>query len=255
MQVLIIEDELPAAKLLAKMLKEIDSYIVILDTIDSIDMAVKWLLNFPTPHAIFMDIQIADGLSFDIFEHTNIQCPVVFTTAFDHYAIKAFKVNAIDYLLKPIDTEELRTVVQKIKANLEDKSNTIYTKEIIEKLLHQIKQQVYKDRFLVKSGSHLLKVDADDIAYFYSEDGITQLKQKNSKKYIVEHTIEEIENLVDPSQFFRINRKMIIHSEAIQKIHTNFNNRLKLELLPLFQEETFVSRERVSDFKKWLGGG
>lgn len=261
MKVLIIEDEQPAAKQLTKMLLKADAAVSVIETIDSIEASVKWLNTFPAPDAIFMDIQIADGLSFDIFNYTEIQSPVVFTTAFDQYAIKAFKVNAIDYLLKPIDEEELGDVLSKLKQRKESLKNNIspqYSADFLKEVAQSLtKTPHYKSRFLIKQGQNLGFIEISDIAYFFSEEGLSQFYIFQGKKYVIEHTLDELESLLNPKDFFRINRKMIVSLKCIQKISTHFNGRLKLELTPHFANTEggiFVARERVIDFKVWLGG-
>ncbi len=252
MKVLIIEDEQPAAKQLTKMLQKAEPSITIIETIDSVEAAVKWLNTFPAPDAIFMDIQIADGLSFDIFNHTNITCPVVFTTAFDQYAIKAFRVNALDYLLKPIDEDELNDVILKLK---QQKGTPQYNADFLQNLTSKFaKSTDFKTRFLIKQGTTLNFVETNDIAFFFSEDGLTHFYSIHNKKHLIEHTLDELENQLNPSDYFRINRKIIVSIKSIKKISPHFNSRLKLELNPSYLEEIFVARERVSDFKTWLGG-
>jgi two-component system, LytTR family, response regulator LytT len=257
MKVLIIEDEQPAARQLTKLLQRHDATISIIEVIDSVEASVKWLQTFPMPDAVFMDIQIADGLSFDIFNHVEITCPVVFTTAFDQYAIKAFKVNAVDYLLKPIDEAELQAVLEKIKTRY---SNNIhqpppqYSVDFFKNMLGNIGNPSYKERFLVKIGQNFSSFETSDIAYFFSEEGITQFYIFQAKKYLIDHALDELETQLNPKHFFRINRKLIVHAQAIQKISPHFNGRLKLEVTPPYSEDIFVSRERVNDFKTWLGG-
>ena len=255
MKILIIEDEAPAARQLTKMLLQSDPSIVVIEVIDSIEASVKWLQTFPAPDAVFMDIQIADGLSFDIFNHVEIACPVVFTTAFDQYAIKAFKVNAIDYLLKPIDEDELSMTLEKVRNR---KSETHlppqYNADLMQNLMFQLQKKDFKERFLTKSGQNFSPIEVADIAYFFSADGLTQCSVFNAKKHIIENSLDELEQLLNPKFFFRINRKLIINIKCIQKISPHFNSRLKLELTPQYSEDIFVARERVNDFKAWLGG-
>ena len=253
MKVLIIEDEQPAALQLKKMLTQTDPSVSVIEIIDSVESSVKWLKTFPAPDAIFMDIQIADGLSFDIFNHINVQSPVVFTTAFDQYAIKAFKVNAVDYLLKPIDEDELGEVLDKLKKKRAEPipfDNGLFLKN----LLQDFPKKEYKQRFLVKNGQNLTSIDVSDIAYFFSEEGVNQFYVFSNKKHIVENTLDELELFLNPKDFFRINRKLIVSIQAIQKISPHFNSRLKLSLTPQYRDEILVARERVSDFKAWLGG-
>ena len=253
MNVLIVEDEQPAARQLTKLLKQLDGTINVIETLDSVEGTVAWLNTFPAPDAIFFDIQIADGLSFDIFRQVEIKSPVVFTTAFDQYAIKAFRVNAIDYLLKPIDTDELATVLQKIRTASEKEKT--YALDIFKNLVEQFSKPThYRERFLVKTGQTFSSIDAGDVAYFYSEDSLTHLVTTQNKKHLLENTLDELEAVIHPQKFFRINRKIVVSFSAIQKISPHFNGRLKLEILPAYSEEIFVARERVSDFKAWLGG-
>ena len=254
MKVLIIEDEQPAALQLKKILTQADPSVSVIEIIDSVESSVKWLRTFPTPDAIFMDIQIADGLSFDIFNHVDIAAPVVFTTAFDQYAIKAFKVNAVDYLLKPIDEDELGEVLDKLKKRKAANALPIDNSVFLKNLLQDFSKKDYKKRFLIKAGQNLTTVETDDIAYFFSEEGVCQFFQFSNKKHIVEHTLDELELLLNPKDFFRINRKIFVNIKAIQKISPHFNSRLKLSLTPQYRDEILVARERVNDFKAWLGG-
>jgi DNA-binding LytR/AlgR family response regulator len=254
MKVLIIEDEQPAAQQLKKMLTQTDPSVSVIEIIDSVESAVKWLRTFPAPDAIFMDIQIADGLSFDIFHHVEVTSPVVFTTAFDQYAIKAFKVNAVDYLLKPIDEDELGEVLDKLKKRKAATTTPIDNSLFLKSLLQDFSKKDYKQRFLIKTGQNLTTVETEDIAYFFSEDGVCQFFQFSNKKHIVEHTLDELESLLNPKDFFRINRKLFVNIKSIQKISPHFNSRLKLSLTPQYGDEILVARERVNDFKAWLGG-
>ncbi len=247
MKVLLIEDEIPAARQLSKLLLEQRPACQIVDTLDSVEGAVRWFRTFPTPDLVFMDIQIADGLSFDIFKQANIKSPVIFTTAFDHYAVQAFKVNAIDYLLKPIDPEDLGRALNK----LENQRSAAPVFEY-EMLAHYFKKEAYKERFLVKTGQQLAFVATTDIAFFRSADGLTQAFTFAGKKYFVENTLEELERTLNPRDYFRISRSMTLRIDAIAKILPHLNGRLKLETNPAAQEELFVSRERVAEFKAWL---
>jgi DNA-binding LytR/AlgR family response regulator len=248
MKILLIEDELPAAKQLSKMLLHEDSNITIIEVLDSVEASVRWLKNYPAPDAIFMDIQIADGLSFDIFTQVNITCPVIFTTAFDQYAIKAFRVAAIDYLLKPIDPDDLHAAMLRLREKVQEKTNDFT------KMLDFLQKKPIKERFLVKKGHGFVSIETADIAYFFAEGGIVQAMLSDGHKYIIEHTLEEIEQQLNGQDFFRINRKMLLHDKSIVKIQQHFNSRLKLEIAPVFNEEIFVARERVQAFKTWLGG-
>lgn len=249
MKVLLIEDEIPAARQLSKLLLEQRPSLQILDTLDSVESAVQWLRTFPAPDLMFMDIQIADGLSFDIFKQVSVPAPVIFTTAFDHYAVQAFKVNAIDYLLKPIDPQDLSNALQKMENRRTPAPAFEY-----EMLAQYFKKEQFKDRFLVKSGQQLAFINTSDISFFRSSDGLTQAFTSTGKKYFVENTLEELERLLNPRDYFRISRSMTLRIDAIAKIMPHLNGRLKLETSPAAPEEIFVSRERVNEFKAWLGG-
>ncbi len=249
MKILLIEDELPAARQLTKLLQAQNPACQIIDTLDSVEGAVRWLRTFPAPDLVFMDIQIADGLSFDIFRQVEVTAPVIFTTAFDQYAVQAFKVSAVDYLLKPVDPEELARALEKIQVK-----RTAVPGFNFESLSTYFKKENYKDRFLVKTGQQLAFLAASDIAFFRSSDGLTQAFTFAGKKFFVDNSLEELERLLDPRDFFRISRGMTLRLNAIHKIHPHINGRLKLEIRLAAPEEVFVSRERAGDFKTWLGG-
>lgn len=249
MNILIIEDELPAARQLTKLLQTQQPGCTILETLDTVDSAVRWLRTFPAPDLIFMDIQVADGLSFDIFRQVDPHAPVIFTTAFDQYALQAFKVNAVDYLLKPVDAEELEKALARVR------SRAAAAPAIdMQALARQFQPTVYKDRFLVKSGQHMTFIFTTEVAFFRSSDGLTQAYLSSGKKYFVEHTLDELERLLDPRQYFRVSRAVTLRIDAIRKIHPHLNGRLKLDTEPPAPEDVFVSRERAGEFKTWLGG-
>ncbi len=246
MRVLLIEDELPASKQLTKLIVAARPKFQVVQTLDSVESSVRWLHSEPSPDLIFMDIQIADGLSFDIFRQVKVKTPVIFTTAFDQYALQAFKVNALDYLLKPVAPEDLHEAIVKFE-NQQIKSG-IDTAV----LLQLLQKEAYKERFLVKSGHHLVTIPAIEIAFFRSSNGLTQAFTFSGKKHFVDHTLEELEKLLDPRQYFRVSRSLSVRVNAIQKIHPHLNGRLKLELTTHLQDDLFVSRDRVNEFKTWL---
>lgn len=250
MNILIVEDEQPAAKHLRNLIWEYRPQYNILDAIDSVENAVKWLRVNAAPDLIFLDIQLADGLSFDIFNQVSLQSPVIFTTAYDQYTLKAFKLNSVDYLLKPIDPEELGHALAKFDQFFGKKMN--YDLQTIQQMIQNISQPQYKERFLVKVGQQMNYITVVDIQYFYSEDGMAYAKTADNKRYLVDYTLEQLEEILDPSEFFRINRKVITHIQAIQKIAPYFNSRLKLEIEPKAGFDVVVSRERVNAFKEWL---
>jgi two-component system response regulator LytT len=251
MKVIIIEDETPAANRLERMLKELKPGIEILKRMDSVEDSVECFKQNPEVDLIFMDIQLADGLSFDIFKSTNVPAPVIFTTAYDHYAIKAFKVNSIDYLLKPISDEDLKGAVEKyelMKGNLKDSNEDL--RAIVESVRSE--QAHFRKRFLVKTAGRLAFVPASEVAYFFSEEGVTFIVNAQNERYLLESTLEELESQLDPTEFFRINRKMIVSTGSIARIEPFTNNRLLLNVSPEFSEEVVVSRHRTSEFKSWL---
>lgn len=251
MQVLIIEDELPAANRLVKMLESIDSSIQVTNRIDSVEASVKFLQTDPAVDLIFMDIQLADGLSFDILSQVNIQTPVIFTTAFDQYTLKAFKLNSIDYLLKPIDEKELRQAV--------DKYNRIYRQpesDYPDKLLQLVKEinlRQYKERLLIKRGQQLSYLKTNSIAYCFADGKLCYAVDFSGNRHMIENNLSVLEEQLQPSRFFRINRHLLVNIESVKKVHTWLGGRLKLEIDPGTSVETVVSRERVNAFKEWLG--
>lgn len=251
MNFLIVEDEKPAAKRLSKLIKKFRQKANIIEILDSVEETVKWLDNHDRPDLIFMDIQLADGISFEIFNQTEINTPIIFTTAYDEYALQAFKVNSIDYLLKPIDPDELEQAIEQFDSYRQGKEK-VFNRSTIEQLLNTIAKKDYKERFLVKTGQQLTYLPVKDIAYFYSQDGLIFACQENGKRHNLDYTLDQLGDVLSPDHFFRINRKIITHIKAIKKIHTYFNSRLKLELFPKSSLETVVSRDRVNDFKKWL---
>lgn len=248
MNCLIIEDEKAAAERISGLIKKYDQSIEILGIIQSVKNAVKWLNINQVPDLIFMDIQLADGLSFEIFEQTIVKVPVIFTTAYDEYALKAFKVNSIDYLLKPIDQDELNNAIDKFKEN-----NT--TKEIpaqvFDNILHSLTKN-YKSKFVIKVGEHIKVFKIDDVQCFYSMEKYTFLQNNLGRDYAIDYSLDQLADLLDPSKFFRINRKFIISFSAISDIIRFSNSRLKVKLLSNTSDELIVSREKVQDFKKCL---
>ncbi len=248
MKVLIIEDEIPAFKRLTQLINEIEPSWQIIDQLDEVTTAVKWLETNPAPDLIFMDVQLADGFSFDIFQQVEVKSPVIFATAFDQYAIDAFRVNGLDYILKPIQKEILVKSIERFKVlQVPDSINMSKLSEIF-----NVTNKRYKERFLIKSGDELNFIKVSEIAYFLSEASYSFIVTKSGNRYIVDQTINQIESKIDPELFFRINRKQIISLDAIAKISAYFNNRLKLDLAPVENSDVIVSRSRVKEFKEWL---
>ncbi len=249
MKAIIIEDEKLSAEHLENLLKRIDVTIEVVARFDTVKGSIESLNNGITADLIFMDIHLADGISFDIFPKLSIDIPVIFTTAYDEYAIKAFKFNSIDYLLKPIGLTELKTSLEKFN-KLSQAAQAISLKDM--SLVYDSIKKQHKNRFLVKVGDGIVSLKAEDIAYFVSEDGLVLLVTQLSKRYPLNYSLEELEGLIDEAKFFRINRKVIVNINAIQKISNYFNSRLKLTLPLLGDDESIVSRERVGEFKEWL---
>ena len=249
MKIIIVEDEPAAIRHLKRMILKILPDAKIVAELDSVETAVGWFNKNELPDLAFFDIQLSDGLSFEIFENVAVKCPIVFTTAFDHYAIQAFKVNSIDYLLKPIKPEELQKAIEKFQ-NLQYEPNQLND---LTALLQNIKASSpsYKERFLVKKGQQLLSIDAKNIAYVFSEDKITFL-QTTSAKYLINYSLDDLEFKLSPKDFFRLNRKCIAAYSSIQKIEKYFNGKLLVELHPSYKDKIVVSREKASLFKEWL---
>lgn len=253
MRALILEDEAPAFRRLQNLLSEHHPYVEIVEVIDTVENAIKWLQNHKTPELIFSDIQLSDGLSFEIYKKLPPTCPIIFTTAFDEYMMEAFKTSGIDYLLKPIQIDELNRSIEKFR--FLSNQNKEYHADLTS-LIDYISpaRKKYKKRFLVKLGTKLTPVVIKEIAYFYFNEGSTELHTVENKIYILDQSLDELENLIDPSQFFRLNRKCLANIDAIEKAHQFFKGKLKIELKPQSNFEVTVSREKASSFKSWLNG-
>ena len=211
---------------------------------------MEWFNTNPQPDLAFFDIQLADGLSFEIFEETLVPCPIIFTTAFNEYAIKAFKVNSIDYLLKPIDFEELSTAIDKFK-RIRGQQPVVNSQAIFDNVLNMLTDN-YKQRFVVKVGERIKSIQVENILYFYSLEKATYLHTSDDRNYVIDYSVEQLENLVDPNKFFRINRKYLVSLVAIDDIISYSNSRLKIELKHNDEMDAIVAREKVQNFKKWL---
>jgi DNA-binding LytR/AlgR family response regulator len=252
-KVLIVEDEPLAAAQLAALLAQTKPQAEIVAVCDTIDSTAKWLEKNALPDLAFFDIQLGDGLSFEIFRKIDLNIPVIFTTAYDQYALQAFKVNSIDYLLKPIDKEELAVALSKFD-QLHTHSTHQITPELIKSLIVSVGKTEYKKRFLVKIGTHLRAVNTEEVLYFYSFQKGTFLKANDGRNYLIDQTLEMIEQLIDPDQFFRINRKYMVSLEAITDVHAYSNSRLKLKVKNQEEDDFLVAREKVKAFKDWLEG-
>lgn len=255
MRILIVEDEELAVKKLQKTLMAIDKMIEIVGVTDSIKSTVEFLKENPSPDLILMDIELADGQSFEVFNLTTVKGPVIFITSYDEYALKAFKVNSVDYLLKPVQKEELEAALNKYRqlavANTPKDNNDL--NNLIKELQNRLQPKEYRKRFLVKQAQKLVSIEVDDIAYFYSDGRLNFFKARDNRKFVVDYTMDELSDMLDPDKYFRISRSFYVSIDAIDQIHDYFGNRLLLNLNPPLDKEALVSREKVMDFKKWMG--
>lgn len=249
MTVLIVEDEPLAAQRLEKLVQELMPEATVAARLDSIVRAVAWLKQH-TPDLILMDIQLADGISFSIFEQCDVRSPVIFTTAYDAYALKAFKVNSIDYILKPVDRDELGAALAKFRSSRQ--------RQPADALLHNIGQAMhmltrrYKTRFVTRVGEHLKTIETEDILYFHSQEKTTFCQTRDGRSHILDQTLDQVEQLIDPAGFFRVNRKYLVSAASITDIIGYTNSRLRLDIRGSQDRDIIVARERVQDFKTWL---
>ena len=250
MKVLIIEDEKPAARRLNRMLAELE--IEVQQMLHSVEESLNWLQNNEHPDLIFLDIQLSDGLSFEIFEEIEVNSAIIFTTAYDEYALKAFKLNSIDYLLKPLDSDELEAAVNQFKQNQPKHSDVQVNLDDIRKLLINPVDRKFKKRLSIKVGQHIKIIHIDEIECFYSENKSTYIHTKENRNYLLDNSLENWQEQLDPEHFFRVNRTFIVHINAIKDIVAYSNSRLKLILHSYNEQEIIVSRERVKDFKNWI---
>jgi len=250
MKLLIIEDEAPAYRRLEKILGEIDPSIQIVEVLDSVEESVKWLKSHPTPDVALMDIQISDGLSFHIFDQIEVKCPVIFTTAFDEYLLRAFKVNSIDYLLKPIKKEDLQQALQKFKNLRQAFSGESNIADILKQI--SLTETKYKSRFLVKQGDKMLSIRAEDVVCFQSRHGIVHIVTQSGKTYLSDFTLDDLGAQLDPTVFYRANRQFIISANCINAVHRYFKGKLLVEMNGFTGEDIIVSSEKAAGFKEWL---
>ena len=249
MKAVIVEDEEFASKRLAQLVNELAPDIEIVTSINSVESGSKWFSNNALPDLIFLDIQLNDGYGFDILDGIQDHPPVIFTTAYNEFAIRGFKYNGLDYLLKPIVKVDLKTALEKFEKNVT--KNGLNSTENLEHL-KQLFHKEYKHRFMVKVGNQFRSFNVEDIAYFKSHEGMICLHNHTGQSYPIEYTIDQLENILNPIHFFRINRKFMVSVKAVVEIHSYFNSRLLLKLLPKEEEQVIVSRERTTNFKRWL---
>lgn len=250
MNIIIIEDEKPAARLLQRKVEKLG--LQVNEMLHSVEEAVHWFQNNTHPDLIFLDIQLSDGLSFEIFETIDIKSAVIFTTAYDEYALRAFKLNSIDYLLKPIDEDDLEVAINKFKQRNQPQ-NLSLDFEMIKRMLVNPAEKEFKKRFTVKIGQQLKLIDIQEVECFFSQDKGTYLHTLDNRDYLLDGTLEQLETELNPEDFYRVSRKFIVPMKAIKEIQMHSNSRLKLVLPTYKDDEVIVARERVADFKEWIG--
>lgn len=255
MKVLIIEDEVPAAEKLERYLLKYDQTIQVVAVIDKVSGAIDWLRESQDQvDLIFMDIQLIDGLSFQIFQQVTVRKPVIFTTAFNEFALDAFKVNSIAYLLKPITFTDLAASLNKLQNLREQLHFNKEQEERIHQAFSNLKTKEYKNRFMVKLGDHIRSITSDQISLFYADGRDVYLVTNQNRKFIIDYTLESLETIIDPKMFFRLNRTFILNINSIKDVLVYSNSRLKITLIQEFDKEIIVSREKVGDFKEWFDG-
>jgi two-component system, LytTR family, response regulator LytT len=250
MNVLIVEDEIHTAKGLVRMLQSIDREVVVQKIVGSIEETVEYLAESPSIDLIFMDIQLSDGICFEIFSGIEVEYPVIFTTSYDEYAIKAFQVNSVDYLLKPIEQDALHKSLDKFKKHFSLNTQKVQVEQFLKQITFT--QREYRSRILLKNAQGLLSLSVSDIAYFYIDTQLVFAKLFNDSYCATDKTLDELENSLDPKKFFRLNRQFITSVKSIHSISNYFNNTLKVTLKPAIDKEIIVSRYSVKEFKEWL---
>lgn len=255
MRVIIVEDELHNYRLLKGMVEKLRPDWQIVEWFESVKSTVEWLETNQAPDMIFMDIQLTDGISFSIFEQTDVTSMVIFTTAYDEYALRAFQVNSIDYLLKPIKEEKLRLAIDKFEhmfsSSTGQPANITNYKELLQAINSGEKK--YRKRFLISGATSYFKLDVKEVAWFYTESRVTTAVTFQGKEHVIDLTIEKLEEQLDPEQFFRTNRSSIVHIDAIRKFENHFGGKLILRLIPPFNEPITISRLKATEFKEWVG--
>lgn len=251
MKIVIVEDELTASENLAYLLKKLKPEIEVLAVLDSVRASINYFSSPNEAELVFMDIHLADGLSFEIFNQVQINIPVIFTTAYDQYALKAFKVNSIDYLLKPIDEDELSKSLEQFKVQQKTDSSSDIKLDGLLNLINS-QRKTYKTTYLVSLRDQLIPIKTASFAYIYIDEGIVKGVTTENKTYIIDKKLEDIENDLDPTFFYRVNRQFIVHKDAIANIKYYFNGKLILNISPTFKEQIIISKAKSSEFKKWI---
>ncbi|MGE7774343.1 LytR/AlgR family response regulator transcription factor [Chitinophaga sp. NPDC101104] len=252
-KVVIIEDEAPAANKLKTLLKRHSEEVEVLAVLDSVEESAKWFRHFPAPDLIFMDVQLADGLSLEIFKQASLDAPVIFTTAYDQYMLQAFRNNGIEYLLKPLDEAELRQALAKFRQFCQPKQEAGGWEDKIHQLLQYVQPSGHKERFLVKSGQQLYYVNTADLACLYADGKLVYAIDFAGKKHVMEDNLATIEQQLPVREFYRVSRHLVVHVKSVRRVHPWFSGRLKLDLEPSPAVDLEVSRDRVAGFKEWLG--
>lgn len=254
LKVLIIEDEIPAQRLLKETLQEINFETEVVDCLNSIKSALEWFKNNPHPEIVLLDIKLSDGLSFEIFKQVKVESMIIFTTAYDEYAMQAFKVNSLDYLLKPIEKDELQAALEKYqqynKQFIQEKNYGIDFSELASLIKNE--KTEYRKRFLIQSNESFFHIPVDQIAFFYSMQGITFAVTFKKREYPVNFSLESLKEQLHPGTFFKINRQFIINIEAIKRVHTYFQGKLKLEVHPSHSEDVIIGKDKAASFKRWM---
>ena len=258
MKVFIVEDEELAVKKLRKTLASVDDTAQVVGVADSIRSSVNWLQNNPAPDLILMDIELCDGQSFEIFDRVDVKSTVIFTTSYDEFALKAFKVNSVDYLLKPVQKEDLQAALAKLQNmkaiyGAQNSPVGLNVESLVKELQSKLQPKGFRKRFLVKHAQKLVSVEVEEIAYFYSDGRLNFFKTYDNRKFVVDYTMDELEEMLDPERYFRVSRSFYVSINSIDQIHDYFGNRLLLHLKPAVDKEALVSREKVMDFKLWMG--
>jgi DNA-binding LytR/AlgR family response regulator len=253
MKVLILEDEPGAAQNLLDLIHEVDEYIEVMAILESVKETLTWLGKHPAPDLGFFDIRLADGLSFEVFEKASVDFPVIFTTAFDEYALQAFKVNSIDYLLKPVDKAALRTALDKYRSIYQREDS--FDSESVQKSIRDVRlheDKRYKKSFLVYLKDQIIPVSVDQIAYFFLENELVYCRTHDNRKFILDQALDKIGSQLNPNDFYRSNRQYLVSRQAIQSVVQHFNRKLKLRLTPEPEQEVFISKTKAAAFKGWL---
>ena len=251
-RILMLEDEEPAAKRLQKLIKETEPDAEVIAVIDSISSARNWLQQNATPDLMLVDIHLADGISLELFKQTDVQCPLIFTTAFDEYALQAFKLNSIDYLLKPVKKEELQNALVKFKKQKAKETPAVDIQKLLDSMQPPAAQ--YRDRFIIRYGEHIKTIETKEVSYFYTENRANFLVTNEGKRYVIDFNLDGLEKMLNPKTFFRVNRQFILSLNAIDNMTAWTKARVLIKLKPSIKAETIVSTERSPLFKKWLAG-